>query len=134
MIYEDIFTAPPHPNGWKMVLAVIKQTRLQLFRRFQILKDIKIALLVQELRHFAEQVIFFVLGKVIKLIGGGELTQSTLQVFRLECLLVCCWSSRLLTIEKYQAQVFKIYNIKKKQTKYTHYYKKRRKKWKENTN
>ena len=57
------------PQLFYMVLLVIKLNMLQFVSEVLIPKDFKIALLVQELRQFCWMGEFFLLDKVVKLVG-----------------------------------------------------------------
>ena len=60
--------------------AVLKYTRLQYFRIFWISKNIKIALLVKSYGNFSERSEFFLLDKVVKLVGGGSVINGAYPV------------------------------------------------------
>ena len=80
MVCENIFKATPHPNGWKWCFPSQNRLDCNLLRDFKSRRTSKSHYWFKRLGNFAEKNEFFLLDKVVKLVGGGSVINGAYPV------------------------------------------------------
>ena len=80
MICENIFTAPPCPNGCKWCLQSWNRLNYNIFGDFKSWRTSQSHYWFKSYSNFADQSEFFLLDKVVKLVDGGSVINKAYPV------------------------------------------------------